>query len=138
MTTLNLNEMGHAKMQTFILSLQICVPAALVLWVAVFPGPSWLALMAQSLGIGLAFVAMSRVMLWGVPPRWLLTALAAAGALAVASALIGALRKGLPLLPSGWAGAQREGAGLVFPAGIPHYRCVIAPWARHVPRRAWG
>jgi len=99
------------------IAIQLGLPAALVLWIALFPGSSWLGLCAQVLGAGFAFFAMSRVMLWGLPPRWMLHVFAALWALGVVWAFTTALRADLPVMPSGWPGWATAAVGLILVAG---------------------
>ncbi len=103
-------------MQNLIVTVQLALPAALVLWVAVFPGSSRFGFCAQVLGTGLAFFAMSRVMLWGMPPRWVLHVFFASWAIGVFWTFAMALRAGLPGMPSGWSGWATGAAGLVLSA----------------------
>jgi hypothetical protein len=106
-------------MQILMIAVQLALPAALVLWIAFFPGSSWFGFCAQVLGAGLAFFAMSRVMLWGVPPRWVLHVFFALWAIGVVWTFTTALRAGLPGMPSGWSGWSgwaTGAAGLVLTA----------------------
>jgi hypothetical protein len=107
---------GKSHVQGLMIAVQLVVPAALVLWIAFFPGASWLGLCAQVLGTGLAFFAMSQVMLWGLPPRWVLHVFAALWAIGVVWAGAAALRAGLPVMPSGWSGWGTGAIGLILAA----------------------
>lgn len=103
-------------MMVLMIAIQLVLPATLVLWIALFPGQSWFGLCAQVLGAGLAFFAMSRVMLWGVPPGWVLHVSAALWAIGVVWAITTALSAGLPVMPSGWSSWATGAVGIVLTA----------------------
>ena len=55
-----------------VVMLQVVLPFALVAWLARWPLVSWTGFGIQALGSGLMLLALSRIALWGVPPRWVI------------------------------------------------------------------
>ena len=113
--------------------LQILVPLALVGWLAAWPATSWLGLGLQGLGTGLVLLALWRVALWGVPPRWVIAGFGVIWLLAAACALWRLAGAGAPLWPRGtaaWTGLAIA-AGL---AGLGGAAATAALWSALPPQ----
>jgi hypothetical protein len=83
-----------------IIGIQILLPLALLLWLAILPADNLLGLVIQALGIGLFLFAMAKVAQWALPAWWLPWLY---GALWLAAILAAAARKVLsahPLIPA--------------------------------------
>ncbi len=83
-----------------VIAVQIALPLALLLWLALLPAGSIVGFVLQAVAIGVFLFALARVAQWALPVWWLPWLY---GALWVA-AIIWFLRKGLPALPMSPAG----------------------------------
>lgn len=94
-------------MTATVLAIQVLLPLALLLWLALLPAGSLSGFALQAVGTGVFLFALARVAQWAVPVWWLPWVF---GGLWLVAVLAWPLRKGvtgLPLLPSGlwgWTG----------------------------------
>lgn len=94
--------------------LQIAVPLALILWLAVWPPGSVAGRLARLAGVGAAVYAIARVASWAVPGWWLPLALAALFVAAAVRSLWPGRLRALPIWPGGaWARA-----GVILSLGL--------------------
>ncbi|MBE9137071.1 M23 family metallopeptidase [Nodosilinea sp. LEGE 07088] len=92
-------------MMILIIAVQIALPLALLLWLALLPARNLLGFLLQSLGIGAFLFALARVSQWALPAWWLPWLY---GALWLAAVVVLAVRRGpsarslIPRRVRGW------------------------------------
>ena len=106
-------------MTAMILAVQIALPLALILWLALVPAGSLAGFVLQAAGTGAFLFALARVAQWAVPVWWLPWVYAG---LWLAAVLAWPLRKGM----NGLAAPARGAAGV---GGV----CAVGG----APRRGW-
>ncbi len=99
-------------MIAIVLALQVVLPLALLLWIALLPLSSGLGFAFQAAGIAAFLFALARVAQWALPVWWLPWVYAGLWLIIVGTHLLRAHLTGLPPLPAGlWGWA---GTGLAF------------------------
>lgn len=88
-------------MTALIVSVQVVLPLALLLWLALLPASSLVGFAAQAAGTGVFLFALGRVAQWAVPVWWLPHVYGGLWLAAVAAVLLRRGLVGLPPLPAG-------------------------------------
>ncbi|MGB3614508.1 MAG: M23 family metallopeptidase [Elainellaceae cyanobacterium] len=83
----------------FLIALQIILPLALIMWLAIAPPHNWLGFIIQVLATAVALVAIALAGLWGFPPWWTPYLY---GLLLMVAIVVGLQRRTLKPRPSSW------------------------------------
>lgn len=97
-----------------VLAIQIVLPLALLLWLALAPANSLSGYVVQAAGIAVFLFAFALVAQWAVVPWWLPRVYAALLVLAVLARLLGGHLSGLAFSPSGVSGWVQMGVSLLL------------------------
>ena len=121
-------------MTALVVAVQIVLPLALLLWLALLPAASLVGFAAQVAGTAAFLFSLGRVAQWAVPVWWLPHVYGGLWLAAVATVL---MRRGLVGLPplgvAGWYGTGAM-AGRALPPGSPARRWAPRPPSPRRPR----
>ncbi len=101
-------------MIAIVLAVQVALPLALLLWLALMPLGSSLGFALQAAGIAASLFALARVAQWALPIWWLPWVYAGLWLVIVGTHFFRAHIAGLPLLPAGMWGWAGTGLALVL------------------------